>query len=433
MPIAKRLVAGFGLGAAAGLLLHWLWPQPPAALAKILEYAVEPAGRLFLRLLLLPVLPLVVSSLILGVAEMGDAAKLGRVALKTLGFTLIVTAISVVTGLAFVKVFRPGDGFPAEARAAMMSQGSLPQVSAAEKLTFAQRLLALIPDNPIKAAATGDFIGLMFFALLFGVGVIRADPEKTRPLLKFLEAVYESSMGFIGLVMKAAPVGVGCLALNLTTRFGYDLLSKLFGYAAVVVGALAFHQFVTYSILARTFGGMSPLEFFKRVQEAMMTAFGTSSSSCTLPVALRVAETNLGVPKDVARFVLTVGASANQNGTALYEGVTVLFLAQCFGVDLSLGQQGLVLMMAILGGVGTAGVPGGSLPMLMAILASVGVPPEGALLILGIDRFLDMCRTVLNVTGDLLIALMVGKSETKSRSYRAATASTASLPGLLPR
>ena len=179
---------------------------------------------------------------------------------------------------------------------------------------------------------------------------------------------------------------------------------------AVVVSALALHQFVTYSLLLRL-AGRSPLEFFASIQEAMLTAFATSSSSATLPVALRVAESRLGLPRDVSRFVLTVGASANQNGTALYEGVTALFLAQCFGVELTLAQQGTVLVMAILGGIGTAGVPGGSLPMLMAILASVGVPPEGVLLILGVDRFLDMCRTVLNVTGDLLIAVLVARSE----------------------
>ncbi len=415
MSAHRRILIGFATGAVAGLSLHGLfWPEPPAWVEQALSYLVEPAGRLFLRLLLLAVLPLVVSSLILGVAEMGDAARVGRVALKTLGFALLITTISVLTGLAFVKVFEPGRSFPVEVREAMLSRGTMPSVPATEGVSFAERLLAMVPDNPIRVAANGDFLGVMFFSLLFAVGVIRAGPVKTRPLLAFLEAVFESSMAFIGVVMKAAPFGVGALVLNLTTRFGYELLSQLLGYTAVVLGALAFHQFVTYSILARTLGGMRPLDFFRKIQEAMLTAFGTSSSSATLPVAMRAAEVGLGLPKDVARFVLTVGASANQNGTALYEGVTALFLAQCFGVDLSLSQQGVVLLMSILGGIGTAGVPGGSLPMLMAILASVGVPPEGVLLILGVDRFLDMCRTVLNVTGDLLIALLVSRSEQHS-------------------
>jgi Na+/H+-dicarboxylate symporter len=241
-----------------------------------------------------------------------------------------------------------------------------------------------------------------------------ADRQKTAPLLRLLEGVFEASMGFIGLVMKAAPLGVAALALNLTARFGFELLRHLLGYALVVVAALAFHQFVTYSLLAKTLGGMAPREFFSRIKEAMLTAFGTSSSSATLPISLKVGEERLGVPRDISRFVLTVGASANQNGTALYEGVTALFLAQCFGVELALSQKLVVLMMAILGGVGTAGVPGGSLPMLMVILSSIGVPPEGVLLILGVDRFLDMCRTVLNVSGDLLISLLVAKSEKRA-------------------
>lgn len=411
MPLHRKILIGFVTGASAGLLLHGLFPAAPEGLTVFLDYGAEPLGRLFLRLLLMAVLPLVVSSLILGVAEMGDAAKLGRVALKTLGFTLLITGISVLTGLAAVNAFRPGDGFPVEIRQSMLKSGRMPAVPAADNANFAQRILALVPDNPVKAAATGDFLGVMFFSMLFGLGVIRVDAEKKKPLIKLLESVNEASMAFIHLVMKLAPFGVGALVLTLTARFGFGLLRHLAGYALVVVGALAFHQFITYSIFVKTLGGLSPRLFFRRIQEAMLTAFGTSSSSATLSVSMRVGEESLGLPREISRFVLTVGASANQNGTALYEGVTALFLAQCFGIELSLAQQGTVLLLSILGGVGTAGVPGGSLPMLMAILASVGVPPEGVLLILGVDRFLDMCRTTLNVTGDLLIAVLVAKSE----------------------
>jgi DAACS family dicarboxylate/amino acid:cation (Na+ or H+) symporter len=411
VPLHRKILIGFVAGASAGLILHNAFPSAPEGLTLFLDYAAEPFGRLFLRLLLMAVLPLVVSSLILGVAEMGDAAKLGRVALKTLGFTLLITGLSVLTGLVAVNVFRPGDGFPMEVREAMLKTGKMPALPAADGVNFSQRLLALVPDNPVKAAATGDFLGVMFFSMLFGLGLIRVEAEKARPLLKLLESVNEASMAFIHLVMKIAPYGVCALVLNLTARFGFGLLRHLLGYALVVVGALAFHQFITYSFFVKTLGGLSPRLFFKRISEAMLTAFGTSSSSATLPVSMRVGEEDLGLPREISRFVLTVGASANQNGTALYEGVTALFLAQCFGVVLTLPQQGTVLLLSILGGVGTAGVPGGSLPMLMAILASVGVPPEGVLLILGVDRFLDMCRTVLNVTGDLLIAVLVARSE----------------------
>jgi DAACS family dicarboxylate/amino acid:cation (Na+ or H+) symporter len=411
VPLHRKILIGFVIGATAGLILHGAFPVAPQGLIVFLDYAAEPLGRLFLRLLLMAVLPLVVSSLILGVAEMGNAAKLGRVAMKTLGFTLLITSLSVVTGLIAVNTFRPGDGFPPEIRETMLKTGSMPNVAAGASVNFSQRLLALVPDNPAKAAAGGDFLGVMFFSMLFGLGLIRVEAEKARPLLKVLESINEASMAFIELVMKLAPFGVGALVLNLTARFGFGLLRHLLGYALVVVGALAFHQFLTYSLLVKTLGGLSPRLFFRRIQEAMLTAFGTSSSSATLPVSMRVGEEDLGLPREISRFVLTVGASANQNGTALYEGVTALFLAQCFGVVLTLPQQGTVLLLSILGGVGTAGVPGGSLPMLMAILASVGVPPEGVLLILGVDRFLDMCRTVLNVTGDLLIAVLVARSE----------------------
>ncbi|MBI5200748.1 MAG: dicarboxylate/amino acid:cation symporter [Elusimicrobia bacterium] len=413
----RKIIGGFVAGAALGLAIHA--SGSTQALTGFLDWVVQPVGRLFLRLLFMSVLPLVVSSLILGVSEMGDAARLGRVAVKTLALTVVVTGISVLTGLFAVELLRPGTGFPVDVREALIKSGTLPATPPAAPANAADRLLNLLPQNPFKAAADGDVLGLMFFSLLFGVGILMAGREKTATLLKVFEGIFEASMGFVGLVMKLAPLGVGCLVLNLTARFGYELLAHLLGYAAVVVGALAFHQFVTYSALVQAFGGMSAVDFFRRTREAMITAFGTSSSSVTLPISLKVCEEDLKVPRDVGRFVLTVGASANQNGTALYEGVTALFLAQCFGVDLNLGQKATVLMLAVLGGVGTAGVPGGSLPMLMAILGSIGVPVEGVLLILGIDRFLDMCRTVLNVTGDLLIAVLVGRWEGRARRVQA--------------
>ncbi|MBI4346307.1 MAG: dicarboxylate/amino acid:cation symporter [Elusimicrobia bacterium] len=407
----RRIIAGFAIGAVLGVLLHAAFPAAPPPLRLFLDYAVGPFGKLFLRLLYMAVLPLVVSSLILGVAEMGDATKLGRVALKTLGLTVVMTTLSVVTGLLAVELFAPGRNFPTDVRDEIVRSGAAPAPPPPAPSGPGERLFALLPMNPFKAAADGDVIGLMFFSLVFGLGVLVAGREKTGPMLKVFEGIFEASMGFVSLVMRLAPLGVGALVLNLTARFGYELLLQLLGYALVVVGALAFHQLVTYSAMVRAFGGMTPGQFFRRCREAMLTAFGTSSSSVTLPVSLRVCEEELKVPRDVGRFVLTVGASANQNGTALYEGVTVLFLAQCFGVALTLSQKATVLFLAVLGGIGTAGVPGGSLPMLIAILASIGVPTEGALLILGIDRFLDMCRTVLNVTGDLLIAVLVGRSE----------------------
>ena len=218
-------------------------------------------------------------------------------------------------------------------------------------------------------------------------------------------------MTLIGLVIRLAPYAVFCFMFNLAALFGWDLLARLGAYVGVVVLALAIHMFVVYSAALKFAGGYSPLKFFKGVQEAMVMAFSTASSNATLPTALRVADEQLGLPRKVSRFVLTVGATANQNGTALFEGVTVLFLAQFFGVDLSLVQQVTVMFVCILGGIGTAGVPAGSLPVVALICGMVGVPPEGIGLILGVDRFLDMCRTTLNVTGDLAAAAVVSRGE----------------------
>ena len=218
-------------------------------------------------------------------------------------------------------------------------------------------------------------------------------------------------MRIIDFAMYLAPIGVACLGFSLTATLGVDVVRSLGFYAAVVVFGLALHQFGTYSLFLKFVAGKSPRVFFRDIQEAMLTAFSTSSSNATLPVSMRVAEEKLKLPPQISRFVLTVGASANQTGTALYEGVTVMFLAQVFGVDLTLTQQVVVALMCIVAGLGTAGVPGGSLPLVVGVLVTIGVPGESIAIILGIDRLLDMCRTTLNVTGDLVCAVLVSKGE----------------------
>ncbi|HNV79704.1 MAG TPA: dicarboxylate/amino acid:cation symporter, partial [Thermomonas sp.] len=252
---------------------------------------------------------------------------------------------------------------------------------------------------------------VMFFALMLGIGLVLTRTPATETLLRGIQGLFEVSMTLIGLVIRLAPYAVFCFMFNLAALFGWDLLNSLGKYVGVVVLALALHMLVVYSLMLKFLGGWSPLKFFKGSQEAMVMAFSTASSNATLPVSLRVAEEKLHLPKKISRFVLTVGATANQNGTALFEGVTVLFLAQFFGVDLSLTQQVTVMFVCILGGIGTAGVPAGSLPVVALICGMVGVPPEGIGLILGVDRFLDMCRTTLNVTGDLMLAAVVSNGE----------------------
>jgi DAACS family dicarboxylate/amino acid:cation (Na+ or H+) symporter len=272
-------------------------------------------------------------------------------------------------------------------------------------------LLSIVPDNVLSAASNnGSILALMFFAVMFGVGLVLTPSKNTDVLKRIIEGVFEISMTLIGLVIRLAPYAVACFMFNLAAIFGFDLLLRLGAYVGVVVLALALHLFVNYSI-ALKLAGFSPLKFFRGSQEAMVMAFSTASSNATLPTALRVADEKLGLPRQVSRFVLTVGATANQNGTALFEGVTVLFLAQFFGVDLTLTQQFMVMLVCILGGIGTAGVPSGSLPVVALICAMVGVNPVGIGLILGVNHFLDMCRTTLNVTGDLTLATLVAKGE----------------------
>jgi DAACS family dicarboxylate/amino acid:cation (Na+ or H+) symporter len=264
----------------------------------------------------------------------------------------------------------------------------------------------------------GGMLAVMFFALMFGIALTLADPQRTRPLIAVIEGVYDVVFIIIRLAMRIAPLGVAGLVFALTATLGVDIIGTLARYVACVLAGLVLHMFGVYSLVVGLLARMNPLRFFARVSDAMVTGFATSASNATLPTSLRVTEENLGVRREVARFVLTVGATANQNGTALYEGVTVLFLAQVFGIDLTLTQQITVAIMAVLAGVGTAGVPGGSLPLVVVVLQSVGIPAEGIGVILGIDRVLDMCRTSVNVTGDIAIAACVDRAE-RSRAASA--------------
>jgi DAACS family dicarboxylate/amino acid:cation (Na+ or H+) symporter len=254
-------------------------------------------------------------------------------------------------------------------------------------------------------------IHLMFFALILGIATTMISTSVSGPFVRGLEALYEISAKIIDIIMKFAPFAVACLLFNNTARFGLDLLGALAWFMVTVLVGLALHMFGVYSLSVYFLSRISPLEFFRRIKTVMLTAFSTSSSNATLPTALRVSEENLGVPREINSFVLTVGATANQNGTALYEGVTVLFLAQLAGIDLTLGQQVMVAYLAILGGIGTAGVPSGSIPFIVLVLVTIGVNPALIAIILGVDRILDMCRTTLNVTGDITAATYIARSE----------------------
>jgi DAACS family dicarboxylate/amino acid:cation (Na+ or H+) symporter len=410
-PLHVRILIGLAVGTAAGTACHLAFPGSPS-LDAFVGGVTEPAGRIFLRLLFMLVIPLVVSALVLGVSALGDVRRLGRIGLKTLAYTVVVSTIAVLIGVGLVNLVRPGEGLPPALRATLTAQAaSAPAPAAGVKLSGSDFIVTLIPDNAVRAAAEGQMLPLMVFALLFGAGLGVLPRDRTDGLVRMLEGVYEVSIKLTDWVLALAPLGVAALLFTLTARLGYDILRHLGTYVLVVVGALAIHQFVVYSLSVSLLGGMSPRRFFRDVQDAMLTAFSTASSTATLPTALKVAEENLRLPPHVSRFVLTVGAAANQNGTALFEGVTVLFLAQFYGVPLSFAQQVTVVLICILGGIGTAGVPAASIPVVITILGIVGVPAEGIGMILGVDRLLDMCRTTLNVTGDLAAAVVVSRGE----------------------
>lgn len=408
------MLLGLALGAIAGLLAHALWAGDPRLLA-VVQWVTRPVGQIFLRSLFMLVVPLVFAALALGVTGFGDLRQLGRVGVKTLAYTVVVSAIAVLIGVGLVNWLQPGRGIAAETRRAITAgaadRADTVAAAAEAPATGLDLLLQIVPTNPLRAAAEGDLLGWMFFSLAIGVGLSLTRTPAARRFEEVLQGVYDVTMRLIRLVIAIAPIGVAALLFNLTAELGLDILLQLGRYVGVVVLALALHQFVVYSAAVRLLGGRSPIAFFRAVQEAMVTAFSTASSNATLPTALRVAETELRLPPRISRFVLTIGATANQNGTALFEGVTVLFLAQFYGIELGLAQQVTVVLVCILGGIGTAGVPSGSIPVVAMILGLVGVPAEGIGLILGVDRLLDMCRTTLNVTGDLAAAVVVARSE----------------------
>ncbi|MCB1573361.1 MAG: dicarboxylate/amino acid:cation symporter [Xanthomonadales bacterium] len=411
MALHTKMLIGFVFGLVAGLIVHRFIGGDTHWVQLLMTWITQPVGKIFLRLLFMLVIPLLFSALVVGVAEMGDIRSLGRVGWKTLGYTVVVSSIAVVIGITLVNLFHPGAGVDPEVARQLLSDASenAQKIAASGALQGSgiDLVLNIVPTNVIRAAADNDILAVMFFALMFGIGIVLTKSPLAMKTKEVIEGVFEISMSLIHLVIRFAPYAVACLVFNLAAVFGWDLLAKLAGYVGVALLAMAIHFFVVYSISVRWLGGMSPIKFFRGSQEAIVMAFSTASSNATLPTALMVAEEELKLPKRISRFVLTIGATANQNGTALFEGVTVLFLAQFFNVDLSLTQQVVVMLVCILGGIGTAGVPAGSLPVIAMICGMVGVPPEGIGLILGVDRFLDMCRTTLNVTGDLAAAVVV--------------------------
>ncbi|HEX7705605.1 MAG TPA: dicarboxylate/amino acid:cation symporter [Thermoanaerobaculia bacterium] len=418
VPLHARILLGLVSGAMLGGLCRIM--MAPEPLQWFTRQIAEPVGHLYLRLLILLVVPLVFSSLIAGVAGMGDLRRLGRVGLRSLAYTIVVSAISVLIGLGLANLVRPGERLDRDAAARLKSEHAQDAASRIEAVAdtrnetpLMKTIRTLIPANPFAVMAKDppDMMGVMFFALFLGVALTGIPAARSEPVVGFFEGLFAATTRCVEIVMQFAPIAVFCLLFSMTTKFGFSLLELLGWYVATVIAGLAIHMFGVYSLSVSLLSRIAPTDFFRRIRTVMATAFSTSSSNATLPTALHVAETRLGVPRQVSSFVLTIGATANQNGTALFEGVTVLFLAQLAGVELTIAQQLAVLYLAILGGIGTAGVPSGSIPFVIAVLGTIGVDPALIAIVLGVDRLLDMCRTVVNVVGDLTLATWIARTE----------------------
>ncbi|MFP6863606.1 dicarboxylate/amino acid:cation symporter [Pseudomonas sp.] len=389
MPLWQQILIGLGLGVLTGMLF------------KADALVLAPIGTLFLNAIKMLIVPLVFVSLVAGITAMSDSAKLGRISVKTIAIYLVTTAFAVSIGLLFGALFAPGEGMN------MVASG-VQETKQAPSLV--QILVGLVPTNPVTAFAEGNILQIIVFAIALGVSM-NLIGEKAAPAVKLFDSLAEVFYKLTDLVMRCAPIGVFALIAGVVASHGIEVLLPLASVIGVIYLASIAHMLLVYGGLLAMLARLSPLRFFKGVAPALAVAFSTSSSAGTLPVSIECARKNLGVSQGVAGFVLPVGATINMDGTAIYQGVLALFIAQAFGVDLNGGQYLMIILTATLASIGTAGVPGAGLIMLGLVLTSVGLPLEGVALIAGIDRILDMARTTVNVAGDLMTTTLVGRSE----------------------
>lgn len=424
LSLPTKILLGLLLGAAAGVTLNLLHApalgaDKSATWIEIEWWAdriVKPIGDLFLRLLFMVVVPIVFSSLFLGVAGLGSVQKLGTLGGRTLAWFLGTTGLAAVLGLLLVGLVQPAKQIEPEVaarvKAQYLGQAQEKIQQASQSKGWLEMLVDIVPDNVVGAAADNKrVLGLIFFALILGAAATRLAPDRSRVLRELLETIYELTVKVLGWAMQLAPLGVACLIFHSTAKLGIDVMRLVGWYFATAMLGLLFYQFVVITLLAWGFAGLTPGRFYRGCRTLIVTAFSTSSSSATMPTTIRTAVDEFGAPREIAGFVMPLGATMNMNGTALFEGVSVLFLAQAAGLDLGLGQQIMVIGLAVLTAIGAAGVPGGSLPLLAVVLTQVGVPAEMLALILGVDRLVDMTRTIPNVTSDLVCSLWLSRRE----------------------
>lgn len=390
MKLWQKIIIGMVLGAIVGIIAG--------------EHAVyiKPLGTLFINLIKMLIVPLVFVSLVVGVISMGnDVKKMGIIGAKTLGLYLITTAVAVTIGLLFGTLFSPGKG---------VDISSAAEVTAKPFPGFIETFINLIPRNPVASLAQGNVLQIIVFAILIGIA-ISLTGEKGKPVVTLFESLAEVVYKLTAIVMQVAPFGVFALMAWVVGKFGLDLLLPLIKVILAVYIACIVHVLIVICGLVKFVARLSPIKFLRGVIDPLVFAFASTSSSGTLPISISAAQKNLGISREISSFVLPLGATINMDGTALYQGVTALFVAQAFGIDLSFQQYMIIILTSTLASIGTAGVPGAGLIMLSLVLTAVGLPIEGVAIIAGIDRILDMARTSVNVVGDCMVALVVGKSE----------------------
>jgi Na+/H+-dicarboxylate symporter len=420
IPLHTQIIIGLVLGLIFGLVV--IRTSIPNSFT--LDY-VKPFGTIFINGLKMIAIPLVLASLIVGVSNLGDISKLSRIGGKTIGIYIATTLIAVSTGLILVNVFEPGNSLPVETRESLMSlyegdaESRVDQAAELQKQSPLQPLIEIVPDNFFKATTdNSSMLQVVFFAILVGIALLQISKTKADPVIHFFDGLNEVIIQIVNYIMMVAPYGVFALMASLIVEIAGEnpdsavqLLMALLKYSLVVVGGLLIMILVVYPAILMAFTKVRYKDFFKAIRPAQLLAFSTSSSSATLPVTMKQVEKELGVSEEVSSFVLPLGATVNMDGTSLYQGVAAVFIAQALGMELSITQQLMIVLTATLASIGSAGVPGAGLIMLIIVLESIGVPAAGIALIIAPDRILDMFRTVVNVTGDAAVCTIVASTE----------------------
>lgn len=402
MSLAVRVLIGLAIGAVLGIIVHYM-PVGTLRDTILIDGIFQFVGQIFLRAVMMVVVPLVFVSLVNGAASMGDVKKLGRIGTKTLAFYLVTTAVAIVIGLAMAFLIRPGIG---------LDMGAIDQVeyTAREGVPLAQVLYEMVPRNPIAALAEGNMLQIIVFAILTGIALTLIG-EKGKKTLELFDELNELVMKLVSMVMTMAPIGVLALVARNFAQIGVAVIIPLGKSVFAVYIALALHLFIVYGGMLKGFTGLSLARFIKKLSPVMVIAFSTASSAAALPANMDITVNKIGASKDIAAFALPLGNTINMDGTAIYQGVAAVFIAQAYGINVTPAMALSIVLAATLASIGTAGVAGAGAIMLSMVLTTVGLPLEGVGLIFGIDRIYDMGRTAMNVTGDAVCTTIISKQE----------------------